>query len=215
MRKLIIILFCLTLVFTFSVPAMAKGGKDKCTTIKDETIEYGRVGEPSTEIIPIGYDQWGYNYQAHLFNGYYGNYSRPDVLVTEGTWLMMKWSDTWLSNKDCNDDVKLDRGYDCDSDNASSSACLGAWLTNHQSGTYFDEEDNECKWIYFVKIVAVPEDTQKSEDGLLWLTVDGEMIGSVIWGAYAIIQQISNDPCAGEHGALYVTPVGPGFGKFK
>lgn len=212
MKKLAIVLFCLALVFTFSVPVMAQGGMDKCATIKDGTIEYGRVGDPSTEIIPIGYDQWGYNYQAHFFNGYYGNYSRPDVLVTEGDWLTMKWSDTWLSNKDCNDDGKLDRGYDCEPVNASSSACPGAWLTNHQWGTYTDADGNECKWNYFVKIVAVPEDAVK--DGDLWYTADGELIGSVIWGAYARIQQISNDACAGEHGPLYISPVGPGFGKF-
>jgi len=163
--------------------------------------------------------KWGYTMaldnQAYMFNGYYGNYSRPDVLVTEGTWLMMKWSDEWLSNKDCNLDGKLDRGYSCNPEDANSSACPGAWLTNHQWGTYTDDDGNECKWNYFVKIVAVPDDAVKSDDGLFWLTADEELIGSVIWGAYAIIQQISNDHCAGEHGALYITPVGPGFGKFK
>ena len=30
----------------------------------------------------------------------------------------------------------------------------------------------------------------------------------------AIIQQVENDPCAGLHGASYISPVGPGLGKF-
>jgi len=35
------------------------------------------------------------------------------------------------------------------------------------------------------------------------------------WGSFAIIQEVSNDPCAGAHGVQYHSPVGPGFGKFK
>lgn len=31
---------------------------------------------------------------------------------------------------------------------------------------------------------------------------------------FAIIQQIDNDSCAGLHGATYISPTGPGFGKF-
>lgn len=231
MRKLIIILFCLALVIVFFVPAMAKGGKDKCATIKDGTIEYGRVNDPSTEIIPIGYDQWGYNYQAHLFNGLYWNNSRPEVPWTEETliaagksttWLNMKWSDEWLSNKDCNGDEKLDRGYSCNPDNSISSACDGAWETNHQWGSYEDEETEEiCNWYYFVKIVYVsPEYGYKAKDPvddvLYWYTIEGdEKIGSVIWTSYARILQIYNDPCAGETGVenKWETPVG--FGYFK
>ena len=49
--------------------------------------------------VTVGYDKYGYNYQAHIFNGLYENFSRPDV-VTEGTEkLVMKWSDDWLSNR--------------------------------------------------------------------------------------------------------------------
>lgn len=46
----------------------------------------------------------------------------------------MKWNDAWLSNKDCNGDGLLDRhlGY-------LTYIGSGAWLTNHQSGTYQSE----------------------------------------------------------------------------
>ena len=144
-----------------------------------------------------------------MFNGYYGNASRPVIPVTEGTWLIMKWSDTWLSNKDCNADGKLDRGYSCDPINANSSACEGAWVTNHQSGTY----DDGTHWTYFVKIVCAPADAYK--EGGFWYTADGTEIGPVIWGAYAKVLQVSNDPAYDEHGVLYKSPASPGFGFYK
>lgn len=193
-----------------------------CTTIQDGTITYGRVGDPSTEIIPIGYDQWGYNYQAHMFNGMWCDYHplyRPDgkyhkwcIDNMASVELMMKWSDTWLSNKDCNNGGKLDRGYSCDPDNPISSGCPGAWLTNHERGSY--ELDGEtCDYNYFVKIVATPADAYV--EGETWYTTDGTEIGSVIWGAYAITQEVSNDPCAGLHGLQYRSPTSPGFGFYK
>jgi hypothetical protein len=44
----------------------AKPEKIECTTIQDGTLltSDGRV-------ITTGYDEWGYNYQAHMFNGGY------------------------------------------------------------------------------------------------------------------------------------------------
>lgn len=125
----------------------------------------------------------------------------------------MKWSDEWLSNKDCNGDGKLDRGYSCDPIYAKSSACQGAWVTNHQFGSYEGEDGEICKWNYFVKIVMVPEDATKVNG--MWYTADGEEIGTVIWGAYARILQISNDPCADEHGVLNNYEAPTGFGYYK
>ena len=52
------------------------------------------------------------------------------------------------------------------------------------------------------------------DNGELWLSADGKEIGPSIWGAFAIVEEISNDPCLGEHGALYVSPAGPGLGKY-
>jgi hypothetical protein len=68
------------------------------------------------------------------------------------------------------------------------------------------------KWTYFCKIVAAPSDAT-AVDGY-WYTVDGIEIGSVIWGAFAIVLQVSNDPSNGEHGILYKSPAGPGFGIY-
>ena len=73
----------------------------------------------------------------------------------------------------------------------------------------------------FRKIAAVPADAvlditnSGSEGEGIWYTLDGTEIGSFIWGASAIIQHVENDPCAKIHGIQYVSPIGPGFGKFK
>jgi len=120
--------------------------------------------------------------------------------------LVMKWNDAWLSNKDCNDDGLLDRHFGYDAYSGS-----GSWTTNHMRGAY--EEDGEsCSWNYFVKIVAAPGDAYTS--GNTWYLSDGTELGEVIWGSFAIIQSIYNDTCAGEHGVEYLSPAGPGFGKF-
>ncbi len=186
--------------------AITKGGKyAKCTTITSGDLIYSNpkhylYGEPLT----TGYDVFGYNYQAHMFNGWYENYTPTQAPVEEGdTWLVMKWNDAWLSNKDCDNDDSLDR--------PSNYIGSGAWCTNHQSGEYV-EDGKTCKWNYFVKIVAAPADAELVED--IWFDADGTEIGPEIWGAFAIVQQVENDTCAGIHGAQYISPVGPGLGKF-
>lgn len=182
------------------VATMAKKGG--CVTIQDGTI-YDSTGE----LITTGYDRFGYNYQAHLFNGRYCDYDR----VVGGDYcdvqLSMKWNDAWMSNKDCDRDGLLDRHFGFDSYIGS-----GAWLTNHQSGEYVTEDGETCKWNYFVKIVAAPADA--TSVGGIWYAADGTEIGSVIWGAFAIIQQVENDPCAGLHGLQYLSPVRAGVGNW-
>ncbi len=177
-------------------------GANKCATIKSGEI-FGSDGS----VIETGYDVWGYNYQAHMFNGYYNNYLRPAEVVTEGTLLQMKWNDAWLANADCDGDGKLDRHYGYPTYIGS-----GAWLTNHESGVYEDAEGNLCEYDYFVKIVAAPADAT-AEDGI-WYNADGVEIGPVIWGQFAIIQEVSNDPCSGQEGLQYISPDHPGLGNW-
>jgi len=172
-------------------------------SVPKATAAVDSLGNP----ISAGYDQWGYNYQAHMFNGLYDNYLRPEVIATEGDMLMMKWNDAWLSNKDCDGDGKLDRYYGFDSYIGS-----GAWLTNHMSGTYEDEAGESCHWTYFVKIVAAPADAVA--DGGIWYSADGVEIGPAIWGAFAIIQEVENDPCAGLNGIQYLSELTPGLGYY-
>lgn len=196
-------------VSTLMLASLVFAGKPNgngCTTIQS-----GELLTSGDEVITTGYDEWGYNYQGHMFNGGYCDAYRDAAWCQEwkDVGLMMKWNDAWLSNKDCDGDGLLDRHYGFNSYIGS-----GAWLTNHQSGEYEDVETGEmCKWNYFVKIVAAPSDAYV--EGGVWLTADGTEIGPVIWGAFAITQQVENDACAGLRGLQYLSPASAGFGYYK
>lgn len=226
--------------------AKAKGIKGKakqaCTTIQDGILQY--ASGHNLQFMPLmkGYDPFGYNYQAHMFNGSYANaylgrspygfppYEGDDAAYlaanpgaeTHWVWpyrnitVMMKWNDAWLSNKDCTSDGILDRYFGFPSYIGS-----GAWLTNHMQGTttIIDKKgrEKEVTWTYFVKIVAAPADATKDPITKIWIAADGTEIGPDIWGAFAIIQEVGSDLSDGGvllHGAQYISPMGPGFGKF-
>ena len=229
MKKLMFVLVALALL---AIPSAAIAGKPdgNCTTIQDGVLTYSVGHYLEGEPLMVGYDPYGYNYQAHMFKGFYANVylgrdgfppyeGDDDAYLAENPgaankwyWpyrdvqLIMKWNDAWLSNKDCDGDGLLDRYYGFDSYIGS-----GAWETNHQSGEY-ELDGKTCKWNYFVKIVAVPEDAELVNG--TWYTADGTEIGPVIWGAFAVLQRVYNDPCAGDHGIEYLSPAGPGFGKW-
>jgi len=115
----------------------------------------------------------------------------------------MKWNDAWISNVDADGDGKLDRhcGFD-------SYVGSGAWETNHMWGVNPDGS----VWNYYCKIVAVPSDAVL-DDGV-WYSADGVEIGPVIWGQFATIFEVSNDPVTGDHGVLYNAPAPTGFGWY-
>lgn len=208
------------------VAAQALGA---CATIQSGTIVY-QSGLLAGTPIPVGFDAWGYNYQAHMFLGSYFNaYARGDgfpayqgdddaylvanpTVVSHWAWpyrsitLEMKWNDAWLSNKDCDGDGALDRHY-----GFAAYAGSGAWLTNHQS----DVEDG-VHWTDFVKIVALPTSATLGADGN-WYATDGSQYGpDPQWGdKFAIIQEVYNDPAVAAHGVLSKSAVNPGFGYYK
>lgn len=173
------------------------------------TITSGLIKDSSGEAISTGFDKWGYNYQAHLFNGGYCDAYRNAEWCQpyKDAQLVMKWNDAWLSNKDCDGDGKLDRHYGYDSYIGS-----GAWETNHQFGEYTIEDGKACSWSYFVKIVAVPSNAKLV--GEIWLTSDGVEIGSSTWGEFAIVQEVYNDTCGGSHGISYKNEAPNGFGYY-
>ena len=196
MRRTAMISLMLVLVAALiATPIIAKVGTT-CTTIKDGTLVAS-----NGDLLVLGYDEFGYNYQAHMFNGRYCDYDRVIGGAYCDVKLVMKWNDAWLSNKDCDGDGLLDR--------PGSYIGSGAWCTNHQWGY----NDDGTKWEYFVKIVAVPGDAVAN--GGIWYTADGTEIGPVIWGSFAIIQQVYNDKGTGDHGVLYKSPASPGFGPYK
>ena len=169
----------------------------ECRKIKD-----GGIMDSASIPISLGFDKWGYNYQARMFNGLFENSTRPVPPVTESdTNLIMKWSDDWLSNLDCNNDHKLDRGGLAGADVNISKG----WLTNHMEGDYIGGDNESHHYTYFVKIVWVgPAPSGESDP---W-------VGKRIWGEYAIIEEITNDPYEGLHGvdrSKLVNPAGLGF----
>ena len=201
-----------------------------CATLQDGVLLYTTGHYFAGQPIPTGYDAYGYNYQAHQFQGSYANaylgkdgyppYTGDDasyLVVNPGAaskwyWpyrndqLAMKWNDAWLSNRDCDGDGLLDRHHGLPSYIGS-----GAWVTNHQSGEYEDDYGTQ-RWNYFVKIVAAP--ATATQNAGVWYTSAGREIGPVIWGEFATILEVYNDSGTGDHGVSYRSPAGPGFGHF-
>ena len=225
MKQITMILFNTLLIIVLSSSAYAA---DDCTSIQDGVLTYSSGHYLEGQPIPTGFDAYGYNYGAHLFSGSYANvylggagfppYDGDDEAylaanpgaASHWAWpyreydLGMKWNDAWLSNKDCDGDGKLDRHY-----GYPSYVGSGAWETNHTRTLYFDD-GKKCKYVDFVKIIAVPSDATNT--GGIWYTADGTEIGPDIWGQFAIIQEIVNDPCDGVNGLQYISPDHSGWG---
>lgn len=150
-----------------------------------------------------GYNEWGYNYQAHIFNGMwcdYHPYYRPGggghdwcIANLGNVHLQMKWNDAWLSNQDRDGDGSLDRHWGFDSYIGS-----GAWCTNHERETYIGDDGKKHTYTYFVKIVAKPTEDYACNE---------------IWGAFCIIQEVYNDPYGGAHGVAFKA-ARPGLGNW-
>jgi len=188
--KKMLCLAALAVIVLFTTSSFAN-----CTKIQN-----GGIFDSNNTPIRTGFDQYGYNYQAHMFNGLYENFSRPTTPVTEGRLtLIMKWSDDWISNQDCNNDNKLDRGYD--SRTGSIAGFSKGWLTNHFEGDYQDGED----WYHFTESTKVVYDggtaCQASSD-------------SCIWDSYTVIEDVIDDAHGGFHGvqrSTFVNPAGLGY----
>ena len=172
---------------------------------------------------PYGGDTEGY-YGAMVEYGFAATVEEAEAMLS-AIWywesrdvrLVMKWNDAWLSNQDWVDDAgnpvpdgNLDRhrGY-------PTYSGSGAWLTNHRSGIDYIEHKGKIKkvrWSYFIKIITPPSSAYKV-DGV-WYAEDGVMIGPERYGSFAAVQIISNDPVYAEHGVLYRSPAGSGFGTY-
>jgi hypothetical protein len=221
----------IALLCTYSVFA-------QCVTLKSGSLVYqpGRylAGQP----LKLGVDDYGYNYQAHSFNGSFFNsyanganfppYNGDDAAYLAAdplaalywAWpyrsvdLAMKWNDAWLSNRDCNFDGKLDRPDDFGGTYIGS----GAWLTNHESWTVTiggtDRNAND-----FLKVVARPTGSYIADPmsyfGEQTVYVNGKVLGDQIWGDFAVVQYNLNDPSTGDHGPMLKSQISAGLGRFR
>lgn len=223
MKKWAVNVLVVGVVLLCAAPAWAQKPKG-CSTIPQGVITYSAGHYLSGQPLAPGFDPFGYNYQARMFDGSYFNaysgaagwspYDGDDVAYLAAhpeaadfwAWpyrndhLAMKWNDAWLSNRDCDGDGKLDRHY-----GFASYIGSGAWETNHL--TYVGSDGNDYN--YFVKIVAAP--SSATLVNAIWYTTKEVVIGPAIWGEFAIIQEVTNDPDY----ANYRSPAGPGLGKWK
>ena len=220
MRRLLLLLVAVMLC-TAALRAQS------CVTIQEGQLTYSSGHYLAGQPLKVGYDAYGYNYQAHMFNGSYFNayaggaklpaYNGDDAsylaanpgATSHLAWsyrsvtLNMKWNDAWLSNKDCDGDGKLDRHNGFPTYKGSS-----AWETNHQS----DPDADGVHWSYFTKIVAAP--ATATETAGVWYDPSGTEIGPDIWGEFAVIQEVYNDPAAAAHGLQYKGAVNAGLGYY-
>lgn len=187
------------MAFALAIITPQTASAQNCVKIQSGTLVAGD-GTPIT----TGFDKWGYNYQAHMFNGLYENYSRPPIVSTGGTEnLVMKWSDNWLANVSCDNSGKLARGY-----NAKTGTVAGfsmGWVTNHFEGEYEGSDGELHHYTYFAKIVY---------DGGAACNTAGDT--TCRWGLYAIVEELQNDQF-GEYGGRmkFINKLtGPGLGRF-
>lgn len=226
------------LVLSLSTP-MALGKKPDFNTIIKGEVLYSTGHYLAGTPIPLGFDDYGYNYQGHMFRGsYYNSYAGKAGLpvwtgddeaylqanpTAENHWawiyrdvkLSMKWNDAWISNVDRDGDQFLDRHY-----GYNGYANSGAWLTNHQSGEY-EMGEEIIKWNYFVKIVTPsPQNGDNLGDpfhsgyGYTWYNEDDVEIGKQIWGAFAVVHHVENDAGSDLHGVQYISDASAGLGFY-
>jgi len=211
-------------------PPASESRRDDVTKIRDGTLTYSAGHYLAGEPLRVGFDPFGYNYQAHVFKGFYINaylgkegfppyHGDDEAYLAENpraaahwAWehrkarLMMKWNDAFISNVDRDGDGVLDSHHGFPSYRGS-----GAWLINHVSDVGEKGQRTE-----FAKIVAAPADAElvdvviEGESYRFWQAANGRLIGPPLWGEFAIIQQIFTG-----HGAKDISPFGPGLGKFK
>ena len=163
------------------------------------------AGKPAS----VGFDQFGYNYQARLFNGLFGNADEnrpgdgnPDtylgastdsygyydadgdfhavVVDVAGTHLIMQWSEAWHMAVFGPDNLR----YNGD-EILWSVAGQDAWLTNHVEGTGTIYDIDGVTVIYQGRLTILSK--------IRWV---GDTTGytNPIWGQFAVIQKVISGP---------------------
>ncbi|MFW6117122.1 MAG: hypothetical protein ACOC6G_00880 [Thermoproteota archaeon] len=147
-----------------------------------------------------GFDQYGYNYQARLFNGLLGDADRDDDPTTyhgleeddwsftavdgevhevffdvEGTKLVMKWSEAWHMAVFGPDGVR--KNGDELSWEQAEAQYGEAWCTNHDQGSGEIDGETYEKMRGYTRIVYVGDTTGYTNP---------------IWGSFAVVHKVVN-----------------------
>jgi hypothetical protein len=173
MKRLLLVLPFLLAACDSGIPAPTENAVLKSSSLAAKggtcTLANGRV-------VGTGFDDFGYNRCAHLFNGSFGGYCAARNAaptcggVDPSSKLIMKWNEEW------------DRG------NAEKwlKPPYAAWLDNEARGTYTDgtpySEHFKTKW----DAGCVASKGTVSSNG-----------GSCIWGQFEILMDQGKE--AGEH----------------
>jgi hypothetical protein len=207
MKRILSFLLAIVMLLLLPTTAYAKPGGPKwggCTTIQS-----GALVAPDGGPVSMGFDWWGYNYQAHQFQGSYCGFSKGMLCsgMFSGMTVHANWNDAWLSNMDCNGDGVLDQHC-----NLPTYEGSGAWNMTHMAFSYPGPNGTTCEWSYFAKIVAVPTGSYLV-DGM-WYAPWGVPIGPDEGEGLAVVMRTMVDTCNG--GAdQYIGPSGAGLGKWK
>ena len=218
----IVMLIVLMLAMAGTAAAAPKADKTEVYTITAGEVYYSQEHYLGGQPIPMGFDEFGYNYQAHFFKGSYVNvylgaagyppYTGDDEAYlaenpnaqTHWAWeyrawqIEMKWNEDWISNKDRDLDGVLDRHWGYDTYIGS-----GAW--EYYKDWLYDDNGNVIS-SSSCKIVVAPADAYLSNG--IWYSADGNEIGPVIWTNFAIVKETID----GE--ITYSSPLRCGFGNW-
>ncbi len=140
----------------------------------NNTASISKNNTPSTTMLKGGFNQYGYNYGARIFNGTYNNYlaekgDGPDAVYGNDN-LIMKWNAEW-------DQGNLD-GW-------TKPSYRGAWVDNEWNG----KVPNGSGQIWHTKIIWVGPGAESSP---YWVAG-----GSSIWGIFEVVMDQGMDPNVG------------------
>jgi len=157
-------------------------------------INKSNVGDNSLAAVGKGFDQYGYNDTARIFNGTGESWSLAKGLPADylGIYakdkLVMKWNAAWDA---CNATA-----------NDSASACAGAWTDNEWNGKVGGSGE-----IWHYKIIwvgAAGKDSQYWKQG-----------GYSVWGSYEVIMDQGQDPNVGPGHIWWAKATPNGYGSAK
>jgi len=196
----------------------------------DESIELNNFNEKSSDLLlksnNKGFDAYGYNWNAHHFNGILFNAIIGDTLYEELFGFMYPYSGDdaqyiedfnfadglpfwgyrelylvmhWNEALISREGVYPEKWIDSN-----------GWITFHYSG--MDEEGN--RWSQFQKMVAA-KSTDNYSNGI-WYDMNGNEIGVYsTWDELILIQVVNTGNIHPDFFAPYVNPSSSGIGKYK
>lgn len=226
MKKIILLtsIFASVLIFTACEKSLTVQPSPDLNSVKS-----GKV---------TGFNEWGYNWNAHSFKGILFNALIGDNLYNGaffGDWEPYQGDDEayleqypdavylpWAFRNvnvilHWNEALITSEGMY--PDNLNDWIDSGAWMTSHYSGV----DENGKRWSLFLKMVAARETDHLDVENSIWYNSDGEEIGKQTdWPQLIMIQVVKTgnipDFMVEDYGypfSSYKSLVCPGLGAYK